>query len=149
MQNYHMKDLANENPKLADKLMAIMASGNELDEQNKKNEAQALYQKAWDLLPEPKLEWTPLSAWVTGSFFNLHFDNGDFAAAKDWAQKTLDGRESDIDTGPLINLGMVYFELGDHAQAYRYFDDAYSFGKARAFQERPKKYLKFYLEKKA
>ena len=61
MQNYHMKDLANENPKLADELMAIMASGNELDEQNKKNEAQALYQKAWDLLPEPKLEWTPLS----------------------------------------------------------------------------------------
>ena len=37
MQNYHMKDLANENPKLADELMAIMASGNELDEQNKKN----------------------------------------------------------------------------------------------------------------
>jgi tetratricopeptide (TPR) repeat protein len=140
-----MKDLADESPTLADEVMRIMGSGNELDEQNKKNEAQALYQKAWELLPEPKLEWTPLSAWVTGSFFNLHFDNGDFEAAKDWAQKTLDGRESDIDTGPLINLGMVYFALGDHAQAYRYFDDAYSF----AFQERPKKYLKFYLEKKA
>ena len=108
-----------------------------------------MYQKAWDLLPEPKLEWTPLSSWVTGSFFNLHFDNGDFETAKDWAQKTLDGRESDIDTGPLINLGMVYFELEDYSQAYKYFDDAYSFGKARAFQERPKKYLKFYLEKKA
>ncbi|WP_225248407.1 tetratricopeptide repeat protein [Pseudomonas tehranensis] len=101
------------------------------------------------MLPEPKLEWTPLSSWVTGSFFNLHFDEGDFQAAKDWAQKTLDGQESDIDTGPLINLGMVYFELEDYSQAYRFFDDAYRFGKARAFQERPKKYLKFYLEKKA
>ena len=50
-----MKNLAAETPTLADKIMAIMASGNELDEQNKKDEAQALYQKAWDLLPEPKL----------------------------------------------------------------------------------------------
>ena len=129
--------------------MALTASGNELDEQNIRTEAQSLYQKAWDLLPEPKLEWTPLSAWVTGSFFNLHFDSGDFKAAMEWAQKTLDGRESDIDTGPLINMGMAYFELLDHEQAYKYFDDAYRFGKARAFQERPKKYLKFYLDKKA
>ena len=143
-----MKDLADVNSTLADEIMRVMASGNDLDEQNKKEQAQAHYQKAWDLLPEPKLEWTPLSSWVTGSFFNLHFDNGDFGAAKDWAQKTLDGRESDIDTGPLINLGMVYFELGDQALAYKYFNDAYNVGKARAFQERPKKYLKFYLEKK-
>ena len=137
-----MKDLADVNSTLADEIMCVMASGNELDEQNKKEQAQAHYQKAWDLLPEPKLEWTPLSSWVTGSFFNLHFDNGDFEAAKHWAQKTLDGRESDIDTGPLINLGMVCFELGDQAQAYKYFNEAYNFGKARAFQERHKKYLK-------
>ena len=143
-----MKDLADENPTLADKIMAIMASGNDLDEQNKKLEAQALYQQAWDLLPEPKLEWSPLSSWVTGSFFNLHFDNGDFKAAKPWAQKTLDGRESDIDTGPLINLGMVFFELGKPTEAYKYFDEAYGFGKARAFQERPKKYLNFYMDEK-
>ncbi|MCJ8203081.1 hypothetical protein [Pseudomonas sp. RGM2987] len=144
-----MNDLADENPVLADEIMAIMATGNELDEQNKKEEAKTLYQKAWDLLPEPKLQWTPLSAWVTGSFFNLHFDEGNFETAKDWAQKTLDGRESDIDTGPLINVGMVYFELQEHSQAYKYFDDAYRFGKDRAFKERPKKYLKFYLEKRA
>jgi hypothetical protein len=29
-----MKNLADETPTLADKIMAIMASGNELDEQN-------------------------------------------------------------------------------------------------------------------
>jgi tetratricopeptide (TPR) repeat protein len=143
-----MKDLAEENPKLADEIMAIMASGNDFDERNKKTEALALYQQAWDLLPEPKLEWTALSSWVTGSFFNLHFDNGDFKASEQWAQRTLDGRESDIDTGPLINVGMVFLELGKNAQAYKYFDEAYRFSKARAFQERPKKYLNFYLDEK-
>ena len=54
--------------------------------------------------------------------------------------------ESDIDTGPLINVGMVSLELGRSAEAYKYFDEAYKFGKARAFQERPKKHLNFYLD---
>lgn len=143
-----MKNLADEDPSLADEIMTAMTSGNDLDDKNKKTAAQALYQKAWDLLPEPKLEWTPLSSWVTGSIFNLHFDNGDFKAAEPWAQKTLEGRESDIDTGPLINVGMVLLELGRSAEAYKHFDEAYSFGKARAFQERPKKYLNFYLDEK-
>ncbi|QZP23829.1 hypothetical protein K5K89_00400 [Pseudomonas sp. DR208] len=143
-----MKDLADENPTLADQIMAIMGSGNDLDEQNKKAEAKALYQQAWDLLPEPKLKWSPLSSWVTGSLFNFYLDEGDFEAAEPWAQKTFDGRESDIDTGPLINLGMVFLELGKEAEAYKYFDEAYGFGKARAFQERPKKYLNFYLDAK-
>ena len=143
-----MKNLADEDPSLADEIMAVMTSGNDLDDKNKKTAAQALYQKAWDLLPEPKLEWTPLSSWVTGSFFNLYFDSGDFTAAEQWAQKTLDGRESDIDTGPLINLGMAFLELERKADAFKCFDEAYSFGKARAFQDRPKKYLNFYLDEK-
>ena len=77
-----------------------------------------------------------------------HFDSGDFQAAESWAQKTLDGRESDIDIGPLINVGMVFLELGKNAEAYKAFDEAYGFGQARAFQERPKKYLNFYLDEK-
>jgi len=142
-----MEDLANANPELAKDIMGIMESGNALDERGDKDAARSAYQRAWDLLPEPKLEWPPLSAWITGSFYNLHFDSADFAAAKQWAQKSLQARESDIDTGPLIDLGMAHFELEEYAEAYRYFEQAHRLGKARAFQERPRKYLKFYLEK--
>jgi tetratricopeptide (TPR) repeat protein len=139
-----MKDLAGEHPTLAAELMTIMASGNALDEQDRKTDAQALYQQAWDALPEPKLEWVPLSSWVTGSLFNLHFDQGDFQTARQWAQRMLESRESDIDTGPWVNMGMACLELGQRAEAYRYFEDAHRVGKARAFQDRPKKYLDFY-----
>lgn len=144
-----MKDLADGNPELAKDMMDIMESGNALDERGDKDAARSAYQKAWDLLPEPKLEWPPLSAWITGSFYNLHFDNADFAAAKQWAQKSLHARESEIDTGPLIAMGMAHFELEEYAQARAYFDEAYRYGKARAFQERPRKYLAFYLDKSA
>lgn len=144
-----MEDLAGSDPELAKDIMGIMESGNALDERGDKDAARSAYQRAWDLLPEPKLEWPPLSAWITDSFFNLHFDNADFAAAKQWAQKSLHARESEIDTGPLIALGMAHFELEDYAQARACFDQAYRHGKARAFQERPRKYLAFYLDKNA
>ncbi|MDL5366231.1 hypothetical protein QSH18_11495 [Xanthomonas sp. NCPPB 2654] len=144
-----MKDLADGNPELAKDIMGIMESGNALDERGDTEAARSAYQQAWDLLPEPKLEWPPLSAWITGSFCNLHFDSADFAAAKQWAQKSLHARESEIDTGPLIAMGMAHFELEEYAQARAYFDEAYRYGKARAFQERPRRYLAFYLEKQA
>ena len=43
---------------------------------------------------------------------------------------------------------MVCYELEQYDESYKYFDDAYIYGKARAFKERPKKYLEFYLAKK-
>ncbi|WP_369937910.1 tetratricopeptide repeat protein [Xanthomonas tesorieronis] len=142
-----MEDLADANPALAKDIMGIMESGNALDERGDKDAARSAYHRAWDLLPEPKLEWPPLSAWITASFYNLHFDNADFAAAKQWAQKSLQARESGSDTGPLIDLGMAHFELEEYAQARTYFDEAYRCGKARAFQGRPRKYLAFCMKK--
>ncbi len=56
--------------------------------------------------------------------------------------------ESDIDTAPLINIGMVCYELNQFEEAYKYFNDAYNYSKERAFQDRPKKYLEFYLRKR-
>lgn len=144
-----MKDLTDENPALAGEIMRIMESGNALDERGDTDAARSAYQHAWDLLPEPKLEWVPLSAWITGSFYNLHFDAADFVAAKQWASRSLQARESDSDTGPLLAMGMVHYELEEYSDALACFDAAYRLGKARAFQERPKKYLAFYREKRS
>jgi len=43
---------------------------------------------------------------------------------------------------------MVCYELNQFEEAYKYFNDAYNYGKERAFQDRPKKYLEFYLRKR-
>ncbi len=48
-----------------------------------------------------------------------------------------------------IDLGMVCYELEQFDEAYKYFNDAYSYGKERAFKGRPKKYLEFFLNKRA
>ncbi|WP_321864604.1 hypothetical protein [Pseudomonas paraveronii] len=143
-----MKDLSEENRDLEAKIFCIMETGNKLDEEGKKPQALAAYDQAWELLPEPKVGWKLLTGWIAGSLYNLYFDGGDFKTAKYWAQAALDGRSSERNTGPLIDLGMVCLELHEEDEALQYFDAAYSFGKERAFKERPKKYLTFYLGKK-
>ena len=80
--------------------------------------------------------------------YSAYFDLADYAEAKKWGETTLWTRGSDIDTAPLIDLGMVCYELNQFEEAYKYFNDAYNYGKERAFQDRPKKYLEFYLRKR-
>lgn len=143
-----MKDLFDTQPKLAEKIMSLMTEGNEFDESGQKNEALAAYQKAWELLPDFKLDWDLLTGWISGSLYNYYLDSSDFKLAKHWAEIALKGRSSEIDTGPIVSLGIACFELDEHEEAYRLFDEAYRYGKSRAFQERPKKYLTFYLDKK-
>ena len=142
-----MKNLYDENPELAAKIMSTMENGNALDEEERKSEALAAYEKAWELLPPDKLRWDPLSAWVSTSLYNLYFDSSDFRNAKKWARTALESRSSELDTGPIVNLGMACYELHEEEDAYKHFDAAYSFGKERAFKERPKKYISFYLDK--
>lgn len=84
--------------------------------------------------------------WLSCSFYNAYFALKDYKKAEFWAHNRLKAVSSDIDTGPYTDLGMVYYELGQYDKAYEYFDIAYQGGQARAFKERPKKYLNFYLK---
>ncbi len=142
-----MNDLSVNHPDVEKDISNIMEKGNVLQDENKFKEALACYEKAWSLLPPPEKSWN-ISYWISSCFFDLYFNvEKNFEKAKYWAKISLETRDSDIDTAPLIDLGMVYFEIKDYEKSYEYFDKAYSYGKRRAFKDRPKKYLDFYLEK--
>ncbi|SHM51733.1 hypothetical protein [Morganella morganii] len=143
-----MKELAEENIELEEKVVSIIEEGNNFNTIGDFDSALKSYETAWLLLPEPKLEWEMLSSWLSGSFYTAYFNLAIFEKAKHWAEAQLKATSSSIDTAPLIDLGMVCYELKQYDESYKYFDDAYSYGKARAFKERPKKYLEFYLERK-
>ncbi|EGQ5302419.1 TPA: hypothetical protein LUY79_004533 [Enterobacter hormaechei] len=140
-----MKDL--ENPKIESEINSFVEQGNEFHDNKKYAVALEQYQKAWQALPEPKLE-SELANWIAACMYSAYFDLADYAEAKKWGEATLRTRGSDIDTAPLIDLGMVCYELNQFEEAYKYFNDAYNYGKERAFQDRPKKYLEFYLRKR-
>ncbi|MEM7871915.1 hypothetical protein Q4R10_05810 [Morganella morganii] len=140
-----MKELLDK--KLENDIISIVEKGNEYQDNGSCTDALAKYKSAWELIPEPKFDWE-ISNWVSACLYSVYFDMDDFITAKEWAEITLKTKDSDIDTAPSIDLGMVCYELSQYEEAYKYFDDAYSYGKARAFKERPKKYLEFYLERK-
>lgn len=143
-----MRILSDENQELEEKIISIIEFGNSLSTDGHHNPALHEYEKAWALMPEPKLEWEMIGSWLTGSFYTAYFNLSDFKNAKHWAELQLKAENSEIDTAPLIDLGMVLFELGENEEAYNYLSKAYEYGKARAFKERPKKYLDFYLTEK-
>lgn len=64
-------------------------------------------------------------------------------------ERILSTRGSDIETAPLIDLGMVFYELNQFDEAYKYFKDSYNYVKERTFQDRAEKYLEFYFPKSA
>lgn len=61
--------------------------------------------------------------------------------AKKWGERTLRTRGSDIEIAPLIDLGMVCYELNEFDEAYKYFNDSYNYIKERMFRDRAEKYL--------
>lgn len=142
-----MKVLSEVNQELEGLIVSVMEKGNELHDDKFYEGALEEYYKAWGLLPESKLDWE-IASWIAACMCSAYFDVADFIKAKEWAEVALKTRGSDIDTAPLIDLGMVCYELGQYDESYDYFDAAYSYGKARSFKERPKKYLDFYLSKK-
>ena len=146
MRNKNLKDLSDVNPELGKKIVSIGEEGNRFARNKDYTAAIGNYKKAWELLPEPKLEWEPHSMWLSSSFYDAYLALKDYKKAEFWAQNRLKAVSSDIDTGPYTDLGMVYYELGQYDKAYEYFDIAYQGGQTRAFKERPKKYLNFYLK---
>lgn len=141
-----MKVLSDINQPLEQRIVTIVEEGNHFHDTKAYEKALAEYANAWRLLPEPKLDWE-ISGWIAACLYSANFDMAYFTEAKKWAEVALHVRASDIDTAPLIDLGMVCYELEQYDAAYQYFHDAYCYGKKRAFQERPKKYLDFYLKR--
>lgn len=143
-----MKTLSIIDANLENKVIEAISLGNELEDNKRFSEAIENYDKAFNMLPEPKFEWEMISAWLVGSYFNACFSKGDYLKAKEWAYLELKYRSSEIDVTPFINIGMVSFEMNEFDEAYRNFEMVYRYGEKRPFQEYNKKYLTFYLNRK-
>lgn len=138
-----MNELASYDAGLERLIIDLVEAGNALD-MARPMTALEFYEQAWDALPHPKNEWEMLSSWVSECIFAVHFDLGEFAKARSWAQISLAPQGSDIDVSQLMNLAMATWEVGVHDDALDLFDQAYAMGGHRPFRERPHKYWQLY-----
>lgn len=142
-----MRELRSVNPTLENEIIEIAEEGNVFHESNLYTVALDHYQEAWDKLPDEK-QWSFLTYWIAGCLYQAHFDMKEYKTAKEWIKISMAGQTSKIDTGGFMDLGMVCYELEEYDEAFTAFDSSFKIGNRRAFKERPKKYLDFYLERK-
>lgn len=70
-----MRDLEVEQPDLAEKIINVIESGNMMADEGAHEKALAAYNQAWNLLPDPKIEWTMISSWLAGCFYESFFNS--------------------------------------------------------------------------
>lgn len=145
-KNYVPADEDEEDDELTDEQQDLMDSycekGNhQMDEENYAAAAE-WFQKAYDVLPEPKEDWEA-TGYITASLGDALFSEGKFAEALKQLliANTFYGTEN---SNPfvLLRLGEAYFELGEEEKALEHLLGAYQMEGQQLFDD-DKKYLKF------
>ena len=107
-----------------------------------------ILKQAWELLPKPATQFVePTSAiacGISGSYKKL----GDYPKALEWMLIALEARKDEPAAGVFIWTGIVYYELGDMENAYKYFDLTYKELRYTPFSMEDKKYWQFYKQRK-
>ncbi|EOF5434879.1 hypothetical protein ACK1MO_004659 [Salmonella enterica] len=122
--------------------------GNVLEEQGDAYGALSIYLSLWESLPEPKHSFGDgVSPWLIRCIYNIYFNLKKYNDAKYWVDEIFKCDIPPYSTSELIDLGSVYFELGENDDAYECFLKAYEKGKYRAFKEYDSKYWEFFKSK--
>jgi tetratricopeptide (TPR) repeat protein len=134
---------------LADDLYAritlLTEQGNVLADRGEFDAALGVFREAWDLLPEPREEWTA-ATWILTAIGDMHFMSGRYAQALDPFQRAIlcpDGLGN-----PFIHmrLGQVQFEVGNIERAKDELARAFMGGGDEIFKDEDPKYWRFIRE---
>ena len=104
--------------------------------------------RAWALIPKPATQFvTPTSGLcseISGRFKELK----DYSKALEWINIALEARKTVPDGSTFLWAGIIYYELGDMENAYKYFDLTYNELRYTPFSMEDKKYWQFYKQRK-
>jgi len=105
-------------------------------------DALASYWAAWDLLPEPKVEWEA-ATWILAAIGDANFLGGDYAAGRDNLANAM--RCPGAIGNPFLHLrlGQCQFEAGDRDRAADELMRAYMGAGDEIFKDQDPKYLAF------
>ena len=108
-----MKELP---PDIHEKVQALCASGDALQESAEFVDAVVKYEQAFALLPEPKAEWDA-ATWIMAALLDAHFFRGEWAACREAAEYAF--KFCGAVENPFFHLraGQVYYELGEAEKA--------------------------------
>ncbi len=108
-------------------LYELAEEGHKLTHEEKYMEAIHVWNKAIELIPEPKLNFFETANFYEGIAYNYQMMNL-FTEAMDYMNKALRcwGDEANQNAFTLRNLGEIYYELGDMEHSLDYLRKAYN-----------------------
>ncbi|VTS08472.1 tetratricopeptide repeat protein [Tuwongella immobilis] len=132
-------------PELPDALYAqiraLCEQGDELEEEDQFAESIACFQKAWQLLPEPRWSWDA-GLWILGALGDVYFLNEDFAEAATALREAMQHYPEAPDNPFLcLRLGQCLAELGELEEARQWLTSALETEGEEIFEGEDPRYL--------
>ncbi|CAM4413372.1 hypothetical protein [Zobellia nedashkovskayae] len=123
-----------------DKIESLSEEGNQFYEDGQFSKALRRYQKALNIVPDPKTDWEA-STWLYTSIGDTQFAQADLEGAKDSYYDALNCPDG-IGQGYIhFSMGQVLFELGELKKAKEYLLRAYMLEGEEIFEDENPKYL--------
>jgi len=120
----------------------LCAAGDELAEQGRYEEAVAEYNKAWELIPEPKTDWNA-STWILAAIADACFMIGKNKSARQALESAMTCPGGLGNPFLHLRLGQVLFDAGELDGAADDLMRAYMGGGPEIFEAEDPKYLTF------
>jgi tetratricopeptide (TPR) repeat protein len=116
-----------------ERIQALCKSGDALAEKGDYRAALAQYWAAWDLLPEPQIDWDA-ATWILAAIGDANFLGGDYAAGRDNLLLAMHCPDAIGNAFLHLRLGQCQFELGNLKQAADELARAYMEGGSDTFE---------------
>lgn len=107
------------------------------------NEQFAILSHAWEMLPEPKLEWD-YSVSLLKFLCNLHIKFERFEESEAWLDLLMKSPMPELDTMPYVYGGVIMFHLGRFSEAMQMLTKAHDKRGNRALQSLSPEVRKFF-----
>jgi hypothetical protein len=123
-------------------IQRLCAVGDGLAKHRQVSEALASYWSAWDLLPEPKLEWEA-ATWILTAIGDANFVSKDYSAGRDNLNNAMHCPGGIGNPFLHLRLGQCQFELGALDKAADELLRAYMGAGSDVFKDEDAKYIHF------
>jgi tetratricopeptide (TPR) repeat protein len=125
---------------LYEQILELCDKGDKCLENEEFENAIKFFEKALDLIPNPKIDWEA-STWVYSALGDTYFILKEYDKVKDYFYDALNCPNGIANPFILLRLGECLFELNDITLAKEYFIKAYMFEGYKIFKDEDEKYF--------
>ena len=126
-------------------ITALTKRGDELSHQGDQRAAYECYAQAWELIPEPKVEWEA-STWVLAALGEIMFCRRQFDDAKNLFLRAVQGPKGLGNPYIHLRIGQCQYESGNLEGARDNLARAYMGGGLELFTQEDPKYVAYLRE---